>query len=566
MANEIANLVVEISADAKKLNQELKLSEQNIQSFSARAANNFKLIGAALTTGAIITGLGLFARHLSETAKSLDDLGDSAQALGLTTAQLQKLKFQAEQAGSSAEGVAGSFVFMQNAIVDAARGSQQQVDAFNKLGLSAARLKQLSPEQQFEQIAGAFSKVKNSSEQIDLARTIFGRAGVDQINLLNSDLARTSKLFDDMNLGLSESQARNIDELDKTRKLFDEAFGSFSNKLAADLAPGFSAIEKGILKTIDQYGGLDAAAKFVSVNIVKYFGAIAEATELLARPFNALGTLSDFVKLAGTNIGVTIGQLSHGQDVGKAAFRGEIPLPLPGDPSQKALQETANEILDARAKTLDESISHFSDTKNFVEKLVTNIEDAYKESGDKAGEASKKVDRFKASLDAINGTGGPAPAGKTALETSLKKGGANAGFSDEENTFLQGLKGFSKINPMQTEEQLRESAVGKLAALNTPEANQAISDIYAAVEEKNHPGSRLGNLKPGGGVSGYGSISDENGKFMSVGTPQNIVVTVVLVPDEGRLFNAVVDSQIFQRAVVDTSNKNLMNVTRSDRS
>jgi hypothetical protein len=564
MANEIANLVVEISADARKLNQELKLSEANIQSFSAKAATNFKLIGAAVG-GAVIGGLTVLTYKLLETAKALDELGDTAQSIGLTTKELQRLQFQANLAGSSAEGVTQSFVFMENAIADGAKGAQLQVDAFNKLGINVNALKQLRPEQQFEQIAEAFKKIKNVNDQTDISRTIFGRAGVDQINLLNSSLKDSAALFEKFGLGLSKSQEENVDKLDKSGKLLSRIFDDFGEKIAAGVSPAFDAIATGINNTIEHFGGLGGAAEYISIGVINAFSAMADAADLLQKPFKALGILWEGVKLAGTNIGTTIGQLKHGAEIGDAAFRGEASLPLPGDRTSRDAQTIANEINDAQAKKFADAIGGAStvNQESKAEVLIDNIKKAFKGSGDEAAKAADNIKKYKSSLDSLNSTA--AGGGKTALEESLKKaGGAN--FSDEENQFLQQLKGFSKVNPAQSEQQLQDSIINKLSTLNTPEANQAISDIFSAIGEKNHPGSRLGNLKPGGGVSGFGSISDENGKFMSVGTPQNIVVTVVLVPDEGRLFNAVVDSQIFQRAVIDTSNKNLLNVTRSDRS
>lgn len=560
MANEVANLVVEISADAKKLNQELKLSEQNIQAFSTKATTNFKLIGAAVG-GAVIGGLTLLANRLLTTAKALDDLGDSAQSIGLTTKELQRLQFQAGQAGSDADGLTQSFIFMQNAVVDAARGSQQQVEAFQKLGINIQILKQLKPEQQFEMIANAFNKISDSQDQIDISRTIFGRAGVGQINLLNSKLKESKELFDRLGLGLSEQQAQNVDSLDKSSKLLDTIFDDFGNKIAADVSPAFDAINKGINQTIEEFGGLGGAAEFISKAIVTSFSAIADGAVVLYKPFKALGTLWEGVKLAGTNLGVTAAQLVHGSEMGSAAFRGEIPLPLPGDQSSKDEQSIANDVKDAQAKKLRDSIENFDtvDKNSKTEVLLNNIANAFKTSGNEADAAKKKVDQFKGSLDAAGNAAAGVVGKTTVLDKSLKKTGAT--FDEEETAFLNKIKSFSDPAKQKTDQQLQDSIVGKLSALNTSDSSAAILDLFKAVGNKNNSERGIN-----GTGKGFGTISDENGNIMSVGSPQNIVVTVVLVPDEGRLFNAVVDSQIFQRAVVDTSNKNLMNVTRSDRS
>lgn len=562
MANEVANLVVEISADAKKLNTALANSEIAIKGFATRAAANLKIAGLALAGLGVagIAGAALLVRKLNETTKALDDLGDTASSIGLTTKELQRLQFQAEQAGSSAQDVAQSFVFMENAVADGARGAQQQADAFNKLGLNVQLLKQLRPEQQFEQIAEAFKKIKNVNDQTDLARTIFGRGGISQINLLNSKLQESKKLFEDFGLGLNDQQAQNVDELDKSRKLLGSIFEDFGNKTAAGVAPAFDALNKGITKTIKDFGGLGGTAEFISKGIIKAFGAIADSAVVLHKPFKALDTLFEGVKLAGTSIGVTAAQLVHGQQVGKAAFRGEVDLPLPGSQSSKDLQSAANDIRDTQAKKLDDALLNYGtiDKNSVIEVALNNVADAFKTSGNEADKAKDKVKSFQEALDAAANSS-DALVKKTKLEESVKKSGAS--FDDEESAFLNKLKGYSDAVKPKTEEQLRDSIVSKLSALNTPESNQAVSDIFKSFGAKNYAERNMG--KRG---SPIGEIWDENGKYMSAANQQNIVVTVVLVPDEGRLFNAVVDSQIFRRAMTEETNKNLIEVARSDRS
>lgn len=533
MAN-VANLVVQISADTKKLSTDLKTAETSVESFAAKAEKNFKLVGAVIGTAAAV-GIGLLVKNLLDTAAALDQLGDSASAIGLTTKELQRLQFQAGLAGTSAEDMTQAFTFMLSAISNATSGSQQQADAFKRLGLEASALKALKPEEQFNKIAEAFKNIKDKADQVDISRTIFGRGGVGQINLLNSSLTKSAELFSKLGLGLSQGQADIINELDVSRKTLEGITDDFGNKIAAGAAFGFNAVIKGINETIEHYGGLGEASDIISNLIISGIVGIVSAADNMVKVFKALGVVADGVKVVATTLGVGAAKIVSGNfgDIRK--------------------DNIAKEVIDPTVKQFADGIENYSKIKNAAEVALDKIKENLASSGDAAEQAAKQIDKYNNSL-------GTTVAKKSQLEASLKTAGAS-NFSDEENEFLTKLKGFSDAIKPKSDTELQSSIISKLNALNTTESNSAILDIYKSIGNKNNADRGLGK---GGG--GYGEIWDENGNFMSVGNQQqHVVVTVVLVPDEGRMFNAIVDSQIFQQKVIETSSKNLIDVTRSDR-
>lgn len=533
MAN-VANLVVQISADAKKLTSELKSAESQVQSFASKATGQFKLIGAVIGTLATVTGVALI-RSLNETTKALDDLGDSAQAIGLTTQQLQKLQYQAGQAGSSAEGVTQAFTFMLNAIADAERGSEQQVEAFKRLGLEASQLKQLKPEEQFNKIAGAFQNIKNKADQVDISRTIFGRAGVDQINLLNSSLKETGERFARLGLGINESQAEAVDKLDKSRKTLDAIWDDFGNKLAADVAPGFDAIISGINDTVEHFGGAGEGAAIMADTIIGAIDLVVTAAEGMAKTWKALGIVKQGVILAGQEIGIGIAK----------TVRGENPF---------VRNDIQREITDPTVGKIQGGIENFDnvDKTSKVDVLVSNMRkrmDAIKKTGDTAEEAKTKVDKF---ADALN---------TVAKKADTKKDGATDKLSDSE-LWMKDQGAYYERKYAEMDATIQEMRDLRTKFPGTPYSKKMIG-MNKGVGEFGET-SYTGLYEEGG--AGYGSIRNSEGKFSGINAQQNVVVTVVLVPDEGRLFNAVIDSQVFKRAVIETSNNNLLNVTRSDRS
>lgn len=284
----VANLVVELSASANRLQNDLSKAEGDLKSFAANSGKALAGIGVAVSA-AVIAGGALISKMVFDTAKELDDLSDSASALGIATKELQRLQFQAGQAGSSVEGVGQSLMFMQNAIDDAVEGNEQLVKTFARLGVDAKTLKGLRPEEQFRRIAAAVSQIRDQGQASNIARDIFGRGGLQQLNLLRSNLQETSDLFDKLGLGVSQNQEKNVDAFDKSTKALGAIWTDFKQKIAADAVPAFTVISDAITKTISDMGGLSTVARDVAIGIV---GAI----EGIAGAFNVVGDGIKFIQ------------------------------------------------------------------------------------------------------------------------------------------------------------------------------------------------------------------------------------------------------------------------------
>jgi len=281
VATTAANLVVQISASAKKLTTDLRSAEGEVNSFAGRAVKSLSAIGIAVGVAALAAGATVSAMVIG-AAKELDDLADSAASLGIATKELQRLQFQAGQAGSSAEGVGQSLMFMQNAIQDASDGNEQLSKSFARLGLDAKSLKSLKPEEQFRKIAAAMSTVTDQTEATSLSRNIFGRGGLQSLNLLRSNLEETSKLFDKLGLGASKSQEANVDAFDKSSKAVSAIWKDFKEKVAGDSITAFTAITDAIIKTVKEMGGLQGVATKVAIGVIGAVEGIVGAFNLAA--------------------------------------------------------------------------------------------------------------------------------------------------------------------------------------------------------------------------------------------------------------------------------------------
>jgi len=129
-------------------------------------------------------GLGaVVAAPMVAASKVFSDMGDSIAKMsartGIGVESLSELGYAAEMSGTSMESFEKSVRTMQKTLVAAAGGSAAAVGALRKLGLTAADLDGLSPEQQFKLIADQLSKIEDPAARAVVAMDIFGKSGAE---------------------------------------------------------------------------------------------------------------------------------------------------------------------------------------------------------------------------------------------------------------------------------------------------------------------------------------------------------------------------------------------------
>jgi len=148
-----------------------------------------------------IRSLVNFGRQAMDTAGRITDLADKT---GLSTTTIQRLQFVADQTGTSLDSMTSAAFRLG---VQIAGGSTSVESAVGKLGLSFAAIQQMRPDQQFETILDALSKMENQQERNRIGVQLFGRqfgeiaAAVEQGYQKMADAASVS----------SESQLRALD-------------------------------------------------------------------------------------------------------------------------------------------------------------------------------------------------------------------------------------------------------------------------------------------------------------------------------------------------------------------
>jgi hypothetical protein len=211
-----------------------------------------KIGGVAVTAAsAAITGSVMKAIN---TGASIDDLAKRYQ---LGTDAIQQLSYAAQQSGTNLETLIIGIRNMQKGL-----GGGTVGDELKAIGLSAEKLRGLSPEKQFEMITEALALVADPAQKTALAMKLFGKSGADLIPLFGT-LQNATKEFDALGITMSEGAVKEAaaldDQLEKLKAQFSGLVVVFGSKLIPainDLIEKINGIVPKAKRAIDSPDGL----------------------------------------------------------------------------------------------------------------------------------------------------------------------------------------------------------------------------------------------------------------------------------------------------------------------
>lgn len=312
MASDTSELIVEIRADSSKFNSSVASATAQARSFGNSATASFAKAGAALAGLAFAASLYLVTKNFAEATDRIGKLNDEAEKLGIAVEKLQSLSFAAGKAGVSAEALQNSFAVMQRNIGKALEGTKSQVEAFNKLGLSAESLSKLSIDQQFRQIAAALKEVDNATVRATLSQEIFGRGGKELGGFIKSNIDEATAAYERLGLVLSTEQVAAVDEMGESFELLGKITNGVFDQITAQAAPALTELANTIAELVVDMGGIEKVAKPMA-------DAIVAAANVMATAFKAVGFVVDSVrrnidKLALANVNRQIAKAEEQSD------------------------------------------------------------------------------------------------------------------------------------------------------------------------------------------------------------------------------------------------------------
>lgn len=201
MADRVADLIVRLKADTAQLDRALSRSERQVKTSAdrMRAAlgglrTGLLAVGAAAAAGG--AALGALAKGALESA---DNLGKSADRIGINIDELQRLQFAADLAGVSQEKFGKSLEIFIRRIGEARVGTGDMITTLRLMDETLLNnlLSANSTEEAFLLVADAIASSGDSATKAVIANAAFGRSGVALVNLLLQGREEIKELGDE---------------------------------------------------------------------------------------------------------------------------------------------------------------------------------------------------------------------------------------------------------------------------------------------------------------------------------------------------------------------------------
>lgn len=320
MATELASLVLRMSADSAQLRADIKKvqtdmgkmrkSAQSLESGFNGMSRTIKGAFAGLGVGIGISGI---VRSFDALTDSLDKIGDVAEKIGVTTDQLQELRYVAGQFGSNAEELDKSLGQFVRRLGEAAQGEGELLKILDAYSISVrdASGNTRDSVDVISDLADVIQRAESDVERARIAYNAFGRAGMALVPMLRNG----SSGLDDMrqrahDLGLViDGEA--IQASSDFRDRLDELSKAFTALQADALGPLIPQITEFVVQLRDS---------------IREGGGAKKVIDELAESFEQIAKLTGVIALAGFGLsrGGPLGAMITGGAGALAIYREEI--------------------------------------------------------------------------------------------------------------------------------------------------------------------------------------------------------------------------------------------------
>ena len=294
-----------------QLDEALSKIQGKLNSFAKKTT----AIGAGVSAaGASILGplLGA-AKVFADFGAPLDDI---SKRTGVGAGKLSAYQFAAEQSGTSIEALETALGKMVKTLYAADEESKGAVDSLADLGLGLEELEGLRPDQQFEKIADALSRVEDPGKKAALAMQLFGKSGTELLPMIEDGakgLADMVAQGEALGVVLSDEAIASAAALDDTFVAFWATLKGVTVQIGAAVAgpltsflQAASAMIGTVSKWISENQSLIVAIGAVGLGLVTIGTVIASAGVAAAALSAGIGAVGAALAAITSPIGLVI--------------------------------------------------------------------------------------------------------------------------------------------------------------------------------------------------------------------------------------------------------------------
>jgi len=212
---------------------------------------------AAVGTATIAAG-GYMLSAAGSAAAYGDAIDKNSQKLGISAEAYQEWEAVMQHSGTSMESMSATFKTLSNAAQDA---SDDQVAAFQRLGLSMEDVASMTTEDLFAAVISGLQGMEEGTERTALATDLLGRGAMEMGALLNTSSEDTQAMRDRVReLGgvMSNDAVKAAAAYQDSLQDMQTAFSSLSRNLVTEFLPGITSVMDGLTDLFagDSEGGL----------------------------------------------------------------------------------------------------------------------------------------------------------------------------------------------------------------------------------------------------------------------------------------------------------------------
>ena len=295
--------IIATEGDLKGLQAEMRnfgsVSAQQLKAVGGKlkeAGGKIEDVGrklAGVSAGAAAIGAGLLKLGYS-AVQSADDLNTLSKQTGISTDELQKMKYASDLIDVSLEDITGALRKMKPKM-------DENNETFQKLGVSVTNAdgSLRSATDVFYDSVKALSGISNETERDQIAMALFGKSADQLAGIIDDGGAALRKYGEEAeNLGLIMS-GDTLDALNKTNDTIDQLKAEMSGTMA-QIGADVATVLAPALKT---------AAEFIGKITAKLRELTPEQTETILKVIGIISVVSPLIILGGkivTGIGALI--------------------------------------------------------------------------------------------------------------------------------------------------------------------------------------------------------------------------------------------------------------------
>ena len=219
-----------------------------------------------------LSAAGGLARTIKQSIDLADSFGKMSDQTGIAANTLMAYVDAGKLAGVNQEQIDKGLRRLSRSIVEADRGIATYKRSFDTLGISVRdnnnELK--TTEVVFGEIAEKFSQLENGATKAAVAQELFGRSGVNLINLLNNGKAALSEF----NVELSENFAQNAEYFNDQIAVIGIGFKNLNASMTDSMLPALNSTAeafRGLTETSASWKALftvlEAGFRVISYNV-----------------------------------------------------------------------------------------------------------------------------------------------------------------------------------------------------------------------------------------------------------------------------------------------------------